>query len=198
VINYALRQLTPWRKNTKVHHRIHNSSPPVPILRQSNPIHTLPANHLKIHSDPIPPTPWSSEWSLSFGLFHQNLVHFTFPSHACHMPCLPHSPWLDLISGIWGEYKLWSSSLCNFLHSPVTSPLLGPNILLRTLFSNTLSLCSSLSVRDQVSHLYKTTGRIMVLYILTFTFLYSQLRSFNVKRTDTRLNTSAWYVRCIS
>jgi hypothetical protein len=35
--------------------------------------------------------------------------------------------------------------LCNFLHSPVTSSLLGPNIPLRTLFSNTLSLCSSLS-----------------------------------------------------
>jgi hypothetical protein len=41
----------------------------------------------------------------------------------------------------------------------------------RTLFSNTLSLCSSLNVRDQVSHSYKTTGRIMVLYILTFVFL---------------------------
>jgi hypothetical protein len=41
---------------------------------------------------------------------------------------------------------------------------LGPNILLRTLFSNTLSLCSSLTVRDQVSHPYKTTGRIAVIY----------------------------------
>jgi hypothetical protein len=29
-------------------------------------------------------------------------------------------------------------------------------------FANTLSLCSSLNVRDQVSHPYKTTGRIMV------------------------------------
>jgi hypothetical protein len=28
------------------------------------------------------------------------------------------------------EYKLWSSSLCNFLQSPVTSSLFGPNILL--------------------------------------------------------------------
>jgi hypothetical protein len=27
-------------------------------------------------------------------------------------------------------------------------------------FSNTLCLCSSLNVRDQVSHPYKTTGRI--------------------------------------
>jgi hypothetical protein len=40
--------------------------------------------------------------------------------------------------------------LCNFLNSPVTASLLGPNILLRTLFSNTLSVFSSLSVRDQV------------------------------------------------
>jgi hypothetical protein len=61
--------------------------------------------------------------------------------------------------------------LCNFLQSPVTSSLLGLNILLRTLLSNTLSLCSSLNVRDQVSHPHKTTGRIMVLFSLAFTFL---------------------------
>jgi hypothetical protein len=30
--------------------------------------------------------------------------------------------------------------------------LFGPNILPSTLFSNTLSLCSSFNVRDQVSH----------------------------------------------
>jgi hypothetical protein len=32
--------------------------------------------------------------------------------------------------------------------------------------SNTLSLCSSLNVRDQLSHLYWTTGKIIVFYIL--------------------------------
>jgi hypothetical protein len=53
---------------------------------------------------------------------------------------------------------LWSSSLCSFLHSPVTSSLSDPNILLNTLFSNTLSLCSSLNVRDQVSRPYRTTS----------------------------------------
>jgi len=35
------------------------------------------------------------------------------------------------------EYKSFSSSLCNLLHSPVISSLLGPNILHNTMFSNT-------------------------------------------------------------
>jgi hypothetical protein len=46
----------------------------------------------------------------------------------------------------------------------ITSSLLGPNTILNTLFSNTHSLRSSLNVRDQVSHPYKTTSKIIVLY----------------------------------
>jgi hypothetical protein len=42
---------------------------------------------------------------------------------------------------------------------------LGPNSLLSTQFSNALSLCSCLSVMDQVLHRYRTTGK--------HTFLYS-------------------------
>jgi len=42
-------------------------------------------------------------------------------------------------------------------NSPFTSSVLGPNIVLSTLFSNTLSLHSSLNVSDQVSHPYKKT-----------------------------------------
>jgi hypothetical protein len=79
---------------------------------------------------------------------------------------------LDLITRIIfdDEYKSLSSSLCSLLHSPVASSLLGPNILLSTLFSNTLNLCSSLSVRDQVSHPYRTTGKIIVLYTPQYTY----------------------------
>ena len=51
---------------------------------------------------------------------------------------------------------------------PVTSSLLGPNILLNTMFSNTLTLLSSRNVSDQVSHPYKTIGKIIVLYISIF------------------------------
>jgi phosphate starvation-inducible membrane PsiE len=40
--------------------------------------------------------------------------------------------------------------------------------LLSALFSNAYSLCSSLVVRDQVAHPYRTTGKIIVFYILIF------------------------------
>jgi len=61
------------------------------------------------------------------------------------------------------QYRSLSCSLCSFLHSLVTSSLLGPNMLLNTLISNTLSLSSSLIVSDQVSHPYKATGKIVLL-----------------------------------
>jgi hypothetical protein len=53
--------------------------------------------------------------------------------------------------------------------------LLGPNILLSTLFSNALSLCLSVSVSDHVSHPYETPRKITVLCILIFIFLDSKL-----------------------
>jgi hypothetical protein len=42
--------------------------------------------------------------------------------------------------------------------------ILCQNIFLGTLFSNTFSICHFLSAKDQVSHPYKTTGPLMVLY----------------------------------
>jgi len=82
--------------------------------------------------------------------------------------CPAHLILLDFITRtILGEVsKSFSSSLCNILHSPVTSSILGPNILLKTTFSNTLSFLSSRNVSDQVSHTYKTIDKIIVLYIL--------------------------------
>jgi hypothetical protein len=70
--------------------------------------------------------------------------------------------WLPLI--IYGEeYKLRRSLQWNYLHPRNTSFLLDPNIL-DTLFSNTLNLCSSLNVRDQVPHPYRTTCKVSILH----------------------------------
>jgi hypothetical protein len=96
-----------------------------------------------------------------------SLPHLQEPATCPHPEPAQYSPCPRLTS--------WSSSLCSLLHSPVASSLLGPNILLSTLLSHTLSLCSSLSVRDQVSHPYKTTRKTTVLYTLIFMFLDSNL-----------------------
>ena len=83
-------------------------------------------------------------------------IHLSSP-HMCYITA--HFIFLDFITRIrFGkQYISLSSSLGSFLISPITSSLLGPNILRNTLFSNTLRLRSSLNVRDQISQPYTTT-----------------------------------------
>ena len=133
-----------------------------------------------IQSMPPHPTSWrfililSSHLRLGLpsGLFpsvfpHQNPVYVClFPIRAT---CPAHLI-LDLITRtiLSEEYRSLSFSLCNFLHSPINSSLLGPNILLNTVFSHTFRLRSSFNGSDQVSDPYKTTGKIIVRYIIIF------------------------------
>jgi hypothetical protein len=67
--------------------------------------HSTPPSQANLHetrSNPILPfMSRSSDCSLSFRISHQNLLHFSVPSHACHMPHQSNSPWFDLPNDTW-------------------------------------------------------------------------------------------------
>jgi hypothetical protein len=63
------------------------------------------------------------------------------------------------------EYKLW---VLPVFSSPTILSFLVPNIHVGTPFLKTFSLCPSLNGRQRVSHQYRTTGKIIVMYILIF------------------------------
>ena len=153
--------------NPKFHCRTHKPPPPVTILGQPNPVH-IPTSHLlEIHPNIIhPSTPRSPQCSLSLRFPHQNPIHPLYSP--IHTTCPAHLILLNFITRtILGE------STDHFAPRYAVSSI--PPLPRPSMFSDTLSFHSSLNVSDQVSHPYKTTGKIIVLYILSFKFLDSNL-----------------------
>jgi len=120
----------PWHRT--VRDQLHNSPPFVPILSQINPVHTLSfsswrkffivqpylclvlPSHLLLSSFP----------TRTLHAFLSLLLHATCPAYLIFIQCI------SII--IFSErYKSQSTSLCNFLQSPLTSTLSGQNISLK-------------------------------------------------------------------
>jgi len=140
----------------------------------NQPSPCYPSNFLKIHLNIILLfTTGSSKWSLSLRFSHQKTAYTSFLP--IHVTWPAHLVFYDLITRIiFGEeYRSLSSSFISFIQFNLTSSLIGTNILLNNLFSNTLSLRSSLDVSDHIPNPHKTTGKILILYIVIFIFFDS-------------------------
>jgi hypothetical protein len=83
---------------------------------------------------------WSSQWSPSFWISHQKPICIPLLFRSCYMIRPSHPPLLVVLIILWEEYKSRSSLLYCFLHSPVTSSLFGPNILLSTVLKHPQSI----------------------------------------------------------
>jgi hypothetical protein len=145
-------------RNLKVHYHVHKSPPRFLILNQTNLVHSTQSYFSKIH------LVLSSHLRLGLpsGLFPCGFsakILYVFLFAPCVLHALPIS-----FSLTWSLQLYLAKSTSYEARHYAAFSLFGPNILLSTLFPNTFSLRSSLNVRDPVTHPYKTTGKIIVLY----------------------------------
>jgi len=133
-----------------VQNNVQNSLPLVHIQSQTNAVHayvrsiSILCSHLHLR---LPCSLFSS-------VSPSKPVYISLLLPIC-AACPTYLILLNLITWITfdDEHKSWSTSSYNFLQSPVTSFLLGPNIFLPP--HNTVRQCFPLNHRGQVSHLHK-------------------------------------------
>ena len=166
VLTYSMVQSPSWEancsapsqeiprisRNPKAHYRTHKRPPPVSILGQPNPVHLHTSHLLEIRSNIIRPSTQGLPSSLLPSSFPTKTL-YTPLSSLIHTTCPAHLILLNFITRtiLGEEYMSISPSLCNLLHSPITSSLLGPNILLNT-NSSEFKIMSNDTLCDSTGH----------------------------------------------
>lgn len=127
------------------------------VLSRLNPIHSLPCYSLNIQfSIFFTFTPSSFELLISFRLSHPLSMRVCLPAFVLHI--LPIKSSLVSARSIINDAPHYL-----IFFSPVASSNSFTNIHLINQFSNTLSLYSVLSVREDILQPYQRTGKIIVL-----------------------------------
>jgi hypothetical protein len=131
---------TSW--NPKILSRTHKSTSLVSILSQINPVHTIPSYLSKIRFNSTP-------------AFLIKTVYTFLTARLKYPTTSVYIIWPARLQSLPGG-KLRRSSLYNFSYPLVTVHLFGSNIIIMSLLSQSLALCSSL--RMPVDKLDKFTG----------------------------------------
>jgi hypothetical protein len=133
--------------NLKFHYGVHRNLPLIHIFARW--IQSINPNILY-------PTHFNIILHLRLGIHIGHIISgfpiktsYAFLSQACYTACPSHPPCFEH-SNIWQGVQLMKPLIK--LQPSVTSSLFDPNFPVSTLFSNTLSLCSSLNNRYHVSH----------------------------------------------
>jgi len=136
--------------NPEVFYIFHKIKTLVPVLIQVSTVHSIPSCLLKILCNIFfPSTRRSSKLFLPFGLSYKTTYALIF----CPIPAIRPGPLIifDFITKmVFDEEHRIFYLLIQSYH--LAFSLLVKNIFLRIMFSNNLGPCSSLSVKDQVSH----------------------------------------------
>ena len=96
--------------NPNVHYLIHNSPPPVTILSQIDPLHTLKSHFLNIHLSIIPIHAWVFQVVLSLSFSHQNPLYTSAFPYTCYIPRPSYSSRFVHIKILGEQYRSLSST----------------------------------------------------------------------------------------